>query len=254
MAFFHVAGQPDLWRVYDMIGRVETAAMYNDVSFLDFDVLHKQSISTIMKAVKMEFKSDFYEITTPKAPIEVTIKLKYVGDKTMITWSEAMCGGKMKPSIKIQNMHHAIDTNTRQPTVLPDWWKDKFSPDLPEFTPFSVEPNVRPLDTHVHMFAVPLSDADTSGHTRCASYVRYFIDNASIASSRSFYKNIANSFHEFHIKKMSMLYFHPSKWGQTLTSETWEDDKKRLKLHCIVRKDEIPVWYGNMEFFPEVFS
>ncbi|XP_061163517.1 uncharacterized protein LOC133172605 [Saccostrea echinata] len=252
-------GQPDTWRIFDMVNRIENAAFFNEESFLNYDKLYKSRHISFVKACKYEAKSTFYETTTPKTPLDVSIKLVGVGDSSFSTVSEVACGGDLKPSIRIKNLHTLVNIGERKKVALPHWWKNEFESMLEENKQTSlmnVEPAFKPLSTFRHEFAVPSHDTDFSDHTRCASYLRYFVENSSIASQRGFYKKIKTSFHDFHIKKVTMLYVSPSCWGDSLVSETWEGDAP-LTLHCQISKKDTPhvvVWYGKMEMYSEVYG
>lgn len=252
-------GQPDTWRIFDMVNRIENAAFFNEESFLKYDQLYMSKHISFVKACKYEAKSTFYQTTTPKTPLDVSIKLAGVGDTSFSTVSEVACGGDLKPSIRIKNLHTLVHLSERKKTPLPNWWKKEFEGLLQENKATSllnVLPQPRPLLTFRHEFAVPLHDTDFSAHTRCASYFRYFVENASLASHRGFYQKIKNSFHDFHIKRVIMLYVSPSCWGDSLVSETWEGEAP-LTLHCMICKKDNPqeiVWYGEMDMFSEVFG
>lgn len=233
-----------------MLVRVENAAFYHEFPFLDFDKLDKLNMQTIVKACMVEIKSDFYEITTPKAPLSIQIKLDHIGNTTFTTVTEMCCGGKLKPSVRVKNLHNMVNINTENQEKVPDWWRSKFEPFLFERPhPVIVKDVNRPDITHTHRFTVPLSDTDVKERTRCSSYVRYFLENSSIASNKGHYPNIGD-FHSFHIKKLSMLYYNCSGWGNDLTSETWEDSEP-FRLHCLVSRDDNPVWYGKMDLYDD---
>lgn len=233
-----------------MLVRVENASFYHEFPFLDFDKLHKLNIHTIVKACIVEIKSDFYEITTPKAPLSIQITLDHIGNTTFTTVTEMCCGGKLKPSVRLKNLHNMVSMHNDDQEKVPEWWRSKFEPFLFERpNPVVVKDVAKPEDKYTQIFSVPLSDTDVSERTRCASYVRYFLENSSIASNRGFYTTIGD-FHSFHIKRLSMLYYACSGWGHNLKSETWEDSEP-LKLHCLVSKENAPVWYGKMELYDD---
>ncbi|OWF50125.1 uncharacterized protein LOC110450824 [Mizuhopecten yessoensis] len=248
-------GQPDIWRVFDMINRVEHAAFYNGVPFLDYTSLNEHNFGSIVKACTLEVKKDFYETTTPKAPLDVTVKLAHIGRTTFTTVCEMSCGGKMKPSVRIKNMHTLMNLDRQEVEEIPFWWRNRFRSnemDSDKQHIINITPSPRPETAFLHPFAVPLSDTDISQRTRCSSYVRYFFEVASIASSREHFLSIKN-FNEFHIKSMQMLYFDSTCWGDALTSACWEDTHP-LTLHCNVSKGGKPVWYANVDHYSEVFG
>jgi acyl-CoA thioesterase FadM len=244
--------------VFDMMNSVEAAAFYNQDSFIDYNALLKQNYTTIVKACVVDIKKDFYEVVTPKAPVEVSCKLKRVGNTSFTTVVELYCGGKMKPSVALRNVHTIINMHSNTVEAIPEWWIKRFhtgensSAEKHQF----ITPAKKPLETFSNVFTVPLSDTDITHKTRCASYFRYFLENASIASHRGYYRNIQTNFHEFHIKKLQMLYLQPSNWGDGLVSESWEDAKNPLTLHCQISSQNglVPIWYGMMDLFSEVYG
>ena len=260
--FLSFSGQPDIWRVFDMMNTVEAAAFYNQDSYLDYNALLKQNYTTITKACVMEVKKDFFEVVTPKGPIEVCSKLQRIGKSSFNTSVDLFCGGKMKPSVTCKNVHTIINMHKNNVEEVPDWWKNRFQPEIDfvddkaKKTEVMITPCKSPPKTFPNAFSVPLSDTDITHKTRCASYLQYFIENASIASHRRFYENLTSNFHEFHIKHIQLLYFQTSSWGDTLISESWEDERNPLTLHCKISRehDRKPVWYGCIDLYPEVYG
>ena len=242
--------------MFDMVNRVEHAAYFSAPSFLDYVALYKQNYTTIVKACKIDIAQEFYEFVTPKAPLDISIGLCGVGNTSFTTQIGMSCGGSMKPSMRVQNMHTLIHRKENKVEELPEWWMNRFQvPEEKQTDRLNILHAQKPQDTFSHSFGIPLSDTDISHMTRCASYLRYFIENASIASKHNFYGNVQSNFHEFHLKRMTMLYISPSYWGDWLESETWQDDHP-LTLHCQITSlsSKQPVWYAKMELFPEVFG
>ncbi|GAB1607012.1 uncharacterized protein LOC115222976 [Argonauta hians] len=250
------AGLPDIWKMYDMLSRVEFAAFFHqESSFLDYKSLLENNVTTIIKAVRMDVQSGFYETTTPKASLGVILKLSHISDTALMTTTGLICGGKMKPSIIVKNIHAVVRADTSKACTLPDWWLAKHRKNLVDpIKPYIVNPQQPQSETHDHVFSVPLTDVDALSHTRCSSYVRYFAENASIASLKDFYPVVSTKFHDYCISRMSMLYFGPTTWGDILVSRTWEDQRNPDALHCNVSKDSKVQWYGCFEFHPEVFG
>ena len=244
-----------------MMGRVEFASFFNEYPFLNYTALYSQGLGSITKAVTLEVKSHFYELTTPKSPLDMSMKLIHIGKSSFTVLTELSCGGRQKPSIKVKSLYVLFNRKDGSKQLVPDWWREHFQKHIENTNdnnnnnrPLHITPLKKPDDTFSHEFTVPLVDADVRLRTRCASYVRYFLDNASVASYKDFYSNISMSFHEFHIKKMTMLYCAPSSWGDTLTAETWEDPKDVLTLHCEVNDKGRIRWYGSMTFHSEIFG
>ncbi|XP_067652192.1 uncharacterized protein [Haliotis asinina] len=246
-------GQPDIWRIYDMMGRVEFAAFFQDYSFIDFTSLYKKGIGAFAKAVSLEIKKGFYQTTTPKAPLHVHLKLDHIGETTFTVKSSLSTGGKHTPSVNIQSQYTLQHVESKLVEKIPNWWRIKFAPHISAdaqkliiYPPMDI-----PKQVFSHSLTVPRIDTDIHTRTRCSSYAKYFMDNASIASHRAFYPNVSTSFHELLVKKMKMVYFSASSWGDTLTAETWEDEEIPRTLHCNVIKQGQHIWYGSMVFHSE---
>lgn len=248
------SGQPNMATVFDIISHVETAAVGLEPSFLDYMSLRRQDFRHYIKACMMEINSSFYEMTTPKAPLDIRIKLASIGKTSFTTFSELSSGGKMSPSITLENVHCLVHKPTASIHELPEWWKDRFSASLINPAPkLEVTPAIKPSSSFPTSVLIPLSDTDHNERTRCASYLRYFMDNTSVASRRAFYEHIKSTFHEFHIKRLSMYYYQASFWGDTLTTDTWQTDDP-LDIHCMITNNSAPVWYGKMELHERVFG
>jgi len=241
-------------RVFDMMSRVETAAFGNEPSFLDYMAVRKQNLRIFVKACVMEIDSLFYETTTPKAPLDCRVNLLHVGNRTFTTLNELSCGGKLRPSIRTRSVYAVVNKGTGQLEAIPDWWRKRFEEyQLKPLSKLIVDQVQKCNPIHAAMFLVPLSDTDHNERTRCASYLRYFTENTSVASRREYLPHIKSSFHEFHIKKLAMLYYGATGWGDTLTSETWQADNP-LQINCEISRDGVPMWFGKMELHPTVYG
>ena len=240
--------------VFDIISHVETAAVGQEPSFLDYLKLRNQDFRQYIKACVMEINSDFYEVTTPKAPLDITITLTSAGKTSYTTYSKLSCGGRMSPSITLENKHILVHKPTASIRELPDWWRNVYANNLKEYpAKLEVIPALKPDSSFPTSILVPLSDTDHNERTRCASYLRYFMDNTSVASRRGFYEHIKSTFHTFHIKRLSMYYYHASFWGDNLKAETWQMNDPH-NIHCLISSNSAPIWYGKMELHETVFG
>lgn len=248
-------GQPNIVTMFDIMSHVETASFGNEPSFLDYLAVRQQNLRVFVKACVMDISSEFYETTTPKAPLDSQVKLTGIGNTTFTTTNELFCGGSLKPFIRTRSVYAFTNKKTSQLEPVPEWWKNRFS------SLIKTSGNNKPFitytqksePTHKNSLTIPLGDTDHNERTRCASYLRYFTENTSVASRKELLKHIESSFHEFHIKRLSMLYFGPTNWGDMLTSETWQDEKP-LEIMCEISKNNKPVWFGRMELFEKIYG
>ena len=240
--------------VFDIISHVETAAVGQEPAFVDYLKLRSQDLRQYIKACVMDIHSDFYEVTTPKAPLDITITLTSAGKSSYTTLSKLSCGGRMAPTITVENKHILVHKPTASIRELPDWWKKLYANDLTNHRPkLEVIPATKPDFSFPTSVLVPLSDTDHNERTRCASYLRYFMDNTSVASRTGFYEHIKSTFHSFHIKRLSMYYYHASFWGDDLKAETWQMNDPH-NIHCLISRSSAPIWYGKMELHESVFG
>lgn len=247
-------GQPNIVTVFDMLSHVETAAYGHEYSFLDYRALRQQNLRTYVKACVMDIGSDFYETTTPKAPLDVCVKLTDIGHTTFTTVNEVFCGGRLKPSIRVRSVHGTVNKMRQAPEPLPEWWVNRFRPLLPtKNQKIFITPEAKIGKTHKNVVTVPLTDTDHNERTRCASYLKYFTENSSIALRKEALAHIKSSFNMFHTKRLNLLYMGPTKWGDILTSETWQGENK-FNIYCSISKGDHQVWFGKMELFEDVFG
>jgi len=242
--------------MFDIMSHVETAAFGHEPSFLDYMAMRNQNLRIFVKASVMEIGSEFYETTTPKAPLGVNVRLLSIGNTTFTVLNELFCGGKLKPSIRTRSVYAVMNQKTGKVEATPEWWRNRFvrCVDVKQSNKLLVTPVQKKSEsTHKSEITIPLGDTDHNERTRCSSYLRYFNENTSVASRKALLTHIQSTFHEFHVKRLSMLYFGPTYWGDTLTSETWQADKP-LQIMCEISKNNVPVWFGNMELYDKVYG
>lgn len=241
--------------MFDIMSHVETAAFGNEPSFIDYLAIRNQNLRIFVKASVMEIGSDFYETTTPKAPLDVNVRLYDIGNTTFTVVNELSCGGKLKPSIRTRSVYAVINKKTGKIEPTPDWWRRRFVPlaECKSQNKQLISPVEKSGPTYRSEFTIPLNDTDHNERTRCSSYLNYFNESTSVASRKELLKHIKSSFHEFHVKRLSMLYFGPTGWGDTLTAETWQSELP-LQILCEIRKDNVPVWFGKMDLHERVYG
>lgn len=195
----------------------------------------------------------FYEVTTPKAPVQIKLNVIGIFDTSFTTSISATFGGRLKPSILIKNLNCLIHRESGLIEKVPEWWRTHFSNFLPALQekPVVKDPPEHIQNTFSHHLTVPLSDTDTGGRTRHPMYMRYFFDNISIASNRGFYRKFPGALSDYCVHKMSMAYYDSTHWGDALTVETFESkEEEELRLHCFTCMNGQVKWYGCIEFFP----
>ncbi|KAL8570496.1 hypothetical protein ACOMHN_034531 [Nucella lapillus] len=246
-------GQPSMWRLLNTIGRAEHAAFYNSDSFLKYTKLTAQGIASSSTEITMEIGRHFYEVTTPKSPVQVKLNLIGISDTSFTTCLSVMVGGRLRPSVQVKSLNVLRHRESGLLEQVPQWWRTHFSTYLPEHPekPAVNDPPKEIGQTFVHHLTVPYSDTDTSGYTRHPPYLRYLFDNMSIAYHRNFYDKFTCDLAEYKVRKLSMISYGSSHFGDNLMVETFENhNEKEQRLHCLIGKNGVAVWYGCVEFFP----
>lgn len=185
------------------------------------------------------------------------VKLNVIGisDSSFTTCMSVMVGGRLKPSIQVKSLNILRHRESGLIEQVPGWWRQQFSsflPKFPEKPPVSNPPEEMGR-TFAHHLTVPFSDTDTSGHTRHPMYLRYLFDNMSIATNRYFYKKFTGDLGQYLVRKVSLISYGSTQFGDAVTVETFENpQEEELRLHCFIGKNGIIQWYGCIEFFPKV--
>ncbi|XP_076449887.1 uncharacterized protein LOC143286164 [Babylonia areolata] len=245
-------GQPSVWRLLNTIGRAEHAAFYNNTSYLKYTKLHDQGIGTYGAELTMEFGRHFYEVTTPKSPMQVKLNVIGIADTSFTTCMSVMVGGRLKPSVQVKSLNILRHRDSGLVEQVPQWWRTYFTNFLPRIPekPVVASPPREMGQTFSHHLVVPYNDTNTSGHTRHPMYVRYLFDNMSIAFNRFKYKKFTGDLADYQVRRLSLLSYGSTCFGDALTVETFENPaEEELKLHCCISKDGMIQWYGCVEFF-----
>ena len=165
--------------------------------------------------------------------------------------TSATFGGRQKASIMLRSCNSLVHRESGLKEKIPDWWRVKFLRHLPGshdiYRP--IEPPDYVGKTFEHKIVVPLRDTDTSGRLHHPSFVKYFIDNISIAAHRNFFPTLTNRNLDFCIKRLSMVHLSPTVIGDELCVESFVDPQYKSMIHCLVSKDDTLTWYGCLEYY-----
>lgn len=187
---------------------------------------------------------------------QVSLSLTGMMETMFTIHSSATFGGRQRASIMLKTCSKLVHRESGLEEKIPAWWRAKFLPLLPK-SPDNYKP-VDPPDfigkTFSHHVVVPLQDTDSSGRTRHPSYARYFFDNISIAANKNFYLQFSNKLHEHFVRRISMVHFEPTLWGDSLTVETFSDPDDDMMIHCFVSKGGMMCWYGCLEYYKYLYE
>jgi acyl-CoA thioesterase FadM len=243
------------WYIQTLIEAVRSVSFSNyaddkspPCSTLDFhNILENYFIFIV--GVTMDIKRPFHDFETPKAPLYVVEKLKYLGKTSKTLTYDIRHGNTDELYVSCDITDVLVSTKSRKPTAYPDWWFQKHG-DLvtEEKAKFAEEglPNNEPFSS---VISVKSSDIDTYQHTNWASYLKFCYESFTDHTLTNSYKRMNNLHLSNGLKSCSMIYKNETNLGDTLNVKSWESDADENKVIFNVLKDNKVCLYCNMEFF-----
>uniref|UniRef100_A0A0B6ZLL4 Uncharacterized protein n=1 Tax=Arion vulgaris TaxID=1028688 RepID=A0A0B6ZLL4_9EUPU len=145
-------------------------------TFLDWPVVMNGKY-TFVSSTEFRISQELYNPDIPKWPLDAKFSLGNVGNSSVANVIEFFAheDGKSPLWTNVTQLV-AIDTSTRKPTALPEWFKDKYKGKGCLEKGFIIKAFNRPPVTYVHPVKVNWSDTDNYKHTNFASYVRFALD------------------------------------------------------------------------------
>ncbi|BFZ22274.1 hypothetical protein BsWGS_25313 [Bradybaena similaris] len=144
-------------------------------AFLDWPTVSNGRY-TFVSSTELRMSQDLYNPEIPKWPLDAKFSLGNVGNTSIANVIEFYVHGKAQHLWTNVTQLVCIDSTTRKPTPLPDWFKEQYKGKGCLEKGFIVKPFERPPITFVQPVTVSWSDTDIQKHTNFASYVRFALD------------------------------------------------------------------------------
>ncbi|XP_063440373.1 uncharacterized protein LOC134721359 [Mytilus trossulus] len=245
-------GKPKLWEMMSLCSSsrvyMHHVAIDNIGStFRDFKDLTKDHM-TFLVTSQLTFSKALYNMSILNNPLLIKVQGGYIGNTSLNALTTVSLDGNSTELMSNINQVVYIDPETRKPTPLPSWWKEKYAESAKEKSSLIIEKFKRPLKTGHQRFQVTWTYTDGYEHANWTSYARYAIDSAHLCSKegilKQFEENIENG-----VSKIELHYYGESLQGEYLDIYTWEDSEDSKKLYFDISKDEKSIFQCIMYFF-----
>ena len=216
-------------------------------TFRDYAQLTSDRLTFLITS-KMEITEPMYNVKVPKNPLDITIQGGYVGNTSVTSIAEAFTkdGTKLLSNI---NQVVFVDTESRRPKQLPNWWKEKYAKSGESHNALKVDKYERPDMIEPYRIHVVRSDLDGNGHTNWSCYVRFSVD-----AIYNFVKNgkLLNlkDVDKRYLKLMEVMYSGESFDEDVLDVFVWSPDDSPNVAIVHIMKDSKFIFQGRYEYFP----
>ena len=252
--FYSVAGNISAWKIQRLLTACRFFAYHTPnettgVCFLEYDKL-TSNVLTFMASTKTHIYKPVYDLhlkdTMPN--LCVSIHLGYVGSSSLN--SVAQLKDAKTGEIYADNVNQvvAVSKETRKPTPLADWWKEKYTSEVIGNDRLIVP--ILPVHEkhHVHSLKVPWCDIDGYQHTTYTAYIKFCFEAAMDACKQGFYTDIKDDALKYHVELMEIAYKGETKAGDELQVTTWENAENPRKLHFDISRQGSTVFQSSITF------
>lgn len=219
-------------------------------SFLDSHQLLAKDLYFIATA-KLHIDKEFHNSNAPKFPLTMDKVLSFVGNSSFRLDSTLNHPENSKPYATCSVQTVFVDSTTRKPKVLPDWWKEKYACDLKKENHLKFEDFVKNDSITYHSFPLTVCPRDTDSyhHSNWTSYIRFCYDACVHGVANSQYRNITEASIEQGIKTLDVTFKNESSDGDNLDIVSWEDQDDNNTIRFEVRKDHVICCLVNICFY-----
>lgn len=221
-------------------------------SFLEYDELTKDKF-TFMASTKIKVDSSFYQLPDQiKLPqLAINVHLGYVGGASLNSVAELV--DKDTGFVFAQNTNQVVvvDKTTRKPTLVPEWWKERYVSHVIGGEKLVVGLMETPSEERFHTLDLKVSWNDIDGykHTNYIAYIRFCFDAAMDAVSKGFFSKLSDDILLYPVKKMEISYKGESVANDELTVKCWESDADPFLIHFDISRDGKTLFQNSIEFF-----
>lgn len=245
-------GKPKLW---EMMSLCSSSRVYmhhvaiDDVgsTFRDFKDLTKDHM-TFLVTSQLTFSKALYDMSILNNPLLIKVQGGYIGNTSLNALTTVSLDENSTELMSNINQVVYIDPETRKPTPLPSWWKEKYAESSKEKSSLIIDKFKRPLKTGHQRFQVTWTYTDGYEHANWTSYARYAVDSAHLCSKEGILKNFEENIKNG-VSNIQLHYYGESVQGDYLDIHTWEDSEDSKKLYFDISKDEKSIFQCIMYFF-----
>ncbi len=216
-------------------------------TFMDYGAM-TDDIFTFMASSEFEIDKAMYDVHGPKWPLQVHAQLGYIGKSSSNSVSSLVVPSTGQVLVKNVNQVVSIDKQTRKPTPLPTWWKEKFGDKAVRKEPLIISKFSKPESANVFTRYVTWTETDMYQHVNWASYVVYSVDALHHGLKKGVFSNMTKAIVRNGIKLMRMAYFGECVEGDELEVYFWEVDDQLRTVCFDIQKDGASVFQNTLTY------
>lgn len=233
---------------------VKINRMMESSRLVKFNILGSTSFSAFMFSTHLWVSEQLYKNAAIDYPLKYTMCLSKVG-KTSFDAVQSLVEDKTS-TLVAQRICRVVyvDRVTKNAVSIPEEARNKLlegvhdasrSLTLPDFDiPASI-----PERHFVHNVTVRFADLDFLFHSNQGSYLLYALECAAQAAAKGFYSKIHGDIAFYPAKTAFGMHVTESFAGDVLKVVTWENEENPMLLHFTMKRKDVDVYYGKVEFF-----
>ena len=214
--------------------------------FRDYAALTDDRLTFLVTSV-IDIKREMYDFKVPKAPLDIILKGGYIGNSSLNSKTTVLTSTGLELVSNV-NQVVSIDTSTRRPLPLPDWWKQKYAESAKSSQPLKFIKIEKPENIPFYDYKVARSDLDSNNHANWSVYAKFAFD-AMYHFSKTGHLSSMQNFDQFCVQRMELLYIGESFDDDVLHVHAWEDNSETLTVIAHINKGDNLLFQGKFIFF-----
>ncbi|BFZ22532.1 hypothetical protein BsWGS_25570 [Bradybaena similaris] len=237
------------WSILKMVEYSRTAT-FSNINFIDCGKLYEKYFVFIASSAS-QILPELYDPSIKKSPLDLHIKLDYIGNTAFKTKTTISIQGSGILLCENDTQSVCVLQETRKPTPLPDWWKEKYSAangKPMKFARLNVPENVAFTEQRLQVQA---SEVDPYMHINWSNFVKYCSDAFVLSQLQKDPDNTAGNMFR-NVKNVSASYIKEANLGDFITVRFWQDAVNIDLYNFQVLKDLDLLCECCIEYFPGI--
>lgn len=219
-----------------------------------------QGVLTYVASMRTDISKTFYDINRQPSLTSLRFVLYpgHMGKSSFASVVEMRNAQSNELYVKNVNQLVCVSKDTRKPTPLPQWFREKFSAVIkgsPLIVPqFSLPP--AEVVRHTSLQKVGYNDIDFYQHANFSTYLKFSIEAAKEAANRKgifkppLSQVLAGLLLDFKVKSVQMAFFDDANVENQLAVTTWQNPSNLLQIFADVALNENgkTINQGTIEF------
>lgn len=215
-------------------------------SFVDVERLYKNYLLFIA-STSTTVSPDLYRISTVKAPLEFDVKLDFVGNTSFKLRTSIYAQSISLPLYENDTQTVCVNIETRRPSSLPDWWREKYSAVKGE----PLKPSRLNIPENVesrYNRQVQPSDVDTYMHLNWSNYIKFCHD--AFVCSEIQKKGMDKATEAFrNMKQFSISFIKEAAVGDSINVRLWQNSTNSDAYHFQLLRSSDVIGECSIDYF-----